>query len=334
MQNVPFCLFAPPQEGKKMVWEITSQCNMSCKHCCSDSSLKVYQDEFIFSNQKLINQRIDEMFLFGVRELYISGGEPLLMKNILVFLEYLKRKKIKVSIASNGYFLNEPLIKKLSRIKIDLLHISLDGHLPRLHNFLRGGDFFNKITKNVRKLMKYKIPTRIGCIIWRGNEMFLEEMVRLCIKLNVEELRFSWLIRIGRFKNNPRLYPKRKWLSIMKEIEYLNKKYKNKIRITIHRKPEVRAKKIPLTCPGGDKLFFINPKGEISPCSWIAKIDPNFTTEDFLGKTKFEKLVRAKETSEFRKMVKKRKNKNFKGCPFVAKYRNNSYYSDDNLINT
>jgi hypothetical protein len=30
-------------------------------------------------------------------------------------------------------------------------------------------------------------------------------------------------------------------------------------------------------------------------------------------------------------MVKRRLNQKFYGCPFMAKYQNNSYYSNDNL---
>jgi len=308
---------------------------MQCKHCCSNAfnSQIVSLNEFIFLNQKLLERRINEMVSFGIKEFYISGGEPFLVKNIFEFLKSLKRKNTKVSIASSGYFLKENVIKKLSNLKINLLHISVDGHLARIHNSLRGGNFFNRIIKNINLMKKYKIPLRIGCIIWRENENHLEEMVKLCTKLEIEELRFSWLVRVGRFKKHPELYPKRKRLAIFKEIKNLQEKYRNNIKITAHRMAGAEYNNISQLCPAGDKLFFLNPSGKLSPCSWIAKIDSKLLTKKSLKETDIATLTNSKEFLKFKKIIKERRNKDFKGCPFIAKYQNGSYYSNDNLLN-
>ena len=114
MKRIPFCLFTSPQKGKKIVWEITSQCNMLCKHCCSSASFRnISLNEFIFSHQNLLKQRVNEMASFGIKEFYISGGEPFLVKNLFTILKYLKRKNVKASIATNGYLLSEKVVKKL-----------------------------------------------------------------------------------------------------------------------------------------------------------------------------------------------------------------------------
>ena len=331
MQDTSFCLFTPPPKGKKIVWEITSQCNMLCKHCCANASSRVPRNGFIFSDKKLINQNIQKMVALGIKEFYISGGEPFLAKGILSFLKSLKEKGVKVSVATNACCLNKTIIRNLSKIKIDFLHVSVDGHLPEIHNVLRGGNFFDKVVKNIRMLRRYKIPVRVGCMIWRNNENLLEEMVKLCINLRVRNLRFSWLIKVGRFKDNPQLYPKRKWLSVMDEIKRLKKKYRNKLGITTHRVPWLNSNSFQF-CPGGDRLFFLNPKGQLSSCSWIAKNDPNFITGKSLKEVGFENLIKDKEILKFKKMLEERKNKGFKGCPFFAQHLNYSYYSDDKLI--
>lgn len=326
-----FCLFTIPKNRKKIVWEIISQCNMNCKHCCANSSQSVYADNFIFINQEMIRKRINEMISSGIKEFYVSGGEPFLVKNIFDFLRYLKKQKTKVSVATNGYFINEKMCKELSEIEIDLLHISLDGHLAKIHNFLRGGNFFDRVVRNIKMLVKNNIPLRIGCIIWRKNENYLEEMVKFCIQLGVENLRFSWLIKIGRFIQNQQIYPKRKYFSILREIENLKEKYKNEIKLSIHRELKMKNKGILGTCPGGKNLFFLNPKGQLSPCSWIAKSDNKFTTNLTLKEMNFQRLANSNEILSYRKMVHQRSKQKFYGCPFIARYQNNSYYSNDNL---
>lgn len=327
-----FCLFTIPQNSKKIVWEITSQCNMNCKHCCADSFSLVHNDNFIFINQKIIRKKINEMISSGIKEFYITGGEPFLAKDIFAFLKYLKKKRAKISIATNGCFINEKNCKELSEIGITLLHISLDGHLAKIHNFLRGGNFFDKVVGNIKLLIKKKMPLRVGCLIWRKNENYLEEMVKFCIRLGIKNLRFSWLIKVGRFTQNPQIYPKRKYFSVLEEIEDLKEKYKNKIELSIHRGLKIENTNVLKICPGGKKIFFLNPKGQLSPCSWIAKSDNQFTTTNFsLKEMNFQKLANSNEILNYRKMVSQRSKQRFYGCPFIARFHNNSYYSNDNL---
>ncbi len=323
-----FCLFTIPKKGKKVVWEITSKCNMFCRHCCANALSKINFNEWVFSNEKLIKRRLNEMISFGIKEFYISGGEPLLVENIFDIINFLKRKKAIVSIATNGYCLNEKAIKKFSKYGVNLLHISLDGHLSEIHNALRRGNFFERIVKNLAIVKKYKIPLRIGCIIWRENENFLEEMVKFCLNLEIKELRFSWLIKVGRFKQYPETYPKRKWIAVMREIKILKEKYKNKIVISIHRNPFIKT----VTnhqCPGGEKLFFLNSQGKLSPCSWIAKIDSNFITKSSLTKKTFKELINSRPILDFRQLVKERQKRKLKGCPFISKNQSGSCFCEE-----
>jgi MoaA/NifB/PqqE/SkfB family radical SAM enzyme len=328
--NFDFCLFTIPRKWKKIVWEMTSRCNMSCQHCCANAPLNLDFDEFIFSSEKLIKRRLEEMVSFGIKEFYLSGGEPFLVENLFDIVKFLKKKKAIVSIATNGFCLNEKIIKKLSEIRIDMLHVSLDGHLPEIHNTLRGGDFFDKIVENLQIIKKYRIPLRVGCIIWRRNEDFLEEMVKFCANLGIKELRFSWLIKVGRFKKNPKIYPKKRWITTMEEIEKLRKKYKHKIKISIHRSPFVKTNNYS-SCPGGEKLFFLNPKGQISPCSWIAKLDSRFLTIHTLLEKEFHELIFSEEMGKFKKIIEKRKKLHLQGCPFMSKCKFDSYFANDIL---
>jgi len=134
---------------------------------------------------------------------------------------------------------------------------------------------------------------RVGCIVWERNEDYLEEMVKFCKGLGVKNLRFSWLIRVGRFKVNPQLFPQKKWIEAAEEIKRLREKYKEEIKITAHRMPGERNASH--FCPGGEKIFFIDSQGRISSCSWISKITNYFTTKRTLKETGFQDLVDSSE---------------------------------------
>lgn len=310
-----YCLFTIPPRGKRVVWEITENCNMNCSHCCSDAH-KTCNNDFLFSEEKkdIAFKKVDEMMSLGVKEFYISGGEPFLTRDIFSFLAYLKGKGARVSIATNGYLINKKFVKKVSELGIDLLHISIDGHNEQIHNSLRGGDFFKQVVENISTLLDYNVPVRIGCIIWRENEHFLEEMVRFCIELGVGELRLNKLIKVGRFLENDQISPVRNWDSVIEDIKDLKRKYSDKMKITIH---ELDNKECTKVCPGGSLILFIDSKGRISPCSWIAKNSSQFTSKETIYDKKINKLLKENNIRNFKRNIEKSHEESFY-CPFMS----------------
>ena len=84
---------------------ITNNCNANCEFCCmwSDSSKKTFMD---FNTFKKIIDSEDKKF-----ELQLEGGEPLLHKDMYLFMEYAKStgRCLKIIILTNGILLNKHL---------------------------------------------------------------------------------------------------------------------------------------------------------------------------------------------------------------------------------
>ena len=89
MQDTSFCLFTPPPKGKKIVWEITSQCNMLCKHCCANASSRVPRNGFIFSDKKLSSLEIVVKYLKENELIELYKQIDLLFYKLLSFKKYL-----------------------------------------------------------------------------------------------------------------------------------------------------------------------------------------------------------------------------------------------------
>jgi MoaA/NifB/PqqE/SkfB family radical SAM enzyme len=330
MDDFDFCFFSSPKEGKRIVWEITNFCNMKCHHCCASASSQKNGNEFILSEKDFISHKLEEIMSLGIKEFYISGGEPLTVENILEVLSYLKSNGAKISLATNAYLIDEEKARRLSEMKIDLIHVSLDGHEAKVHNHLRNGNFFEQVISNIKLLVDNGIFVRIGCTVWRGNEMRLEEMVRLCIELGVKELRFNWPVEVGRLKKDSLIYPKRSKDSILKEVDMLKNKYETEMMISMHRKDRNSGKNS--ICKGGKELFFLDSNGCLSPCSWISKFDNNFITKNKLSTSSFSELINSNEIRNFEAMIKKRKDEGCSGCPFIAGLRKNNYYANDDDV--
>ena len=94
--------------GDKMIRQyinITNNCNANCEFCCmwSDSTKKTFLS---FDTYKNIIDSTSEDF-----ELQLEGGEPLLHKDLYLFMEYARStgRLKKIIILTNGFLLDENL---------------------------------------------------------------------------------------------------------------------------------------------------------------------------------------------------------------------------------
>lgn len=313
MKNTEFCLFTIPKNKIKAVWEITDRCNYDCKHCCSNSK----QTSKNPLNFKKAQKIIKDLKKIGVEEIYISGGEPFILKDFIQIVKYACSSGIKISIATNCSKILQKTAKDLKKIGIEKVHTSLDGHNPEIHSKIRG-DTFDFTVRGIKNLVKEKVYVRLGHVISKYSLPYIENMINYSIKLGVNELIFSWLIPVGRLKDNKSLIPNIRFEEFRKKFKNAQKKYGSKIKISLH-----RHKSIQNTfdkCPGGKRIFFINSKGQMAPCSWIAKLNPSFLSKKSIFETSILAIFKGHEFRKFRTMVKRSSSNRREKCPVFTKH--------------
>lgn len=130
---------------------VTYRCNAFCKFCH-------FGDHENFKNTpyaKLdeFKSNVSQLAELGVKFIDLTGGEPLLHKDIHLMAEYVKSFKMQTSITSNG-LLYPKFADKLAG-NIDLLHFSLDSPDEEEHNRIRKVDCFNHVLKSVEIAKSY-----------------------------------------------------------------------------------------------------------------------------------------------------------------------------------
>lgn len=144
----------------------TMKCNFVCPYCYEAN--KIYPQ----MNKEIID-KIKELFRKAKNNhKYLSvawyGGEPLLAFDII---EELSQEAIQVfgedycaSIVTNGYLLNDKIIKKLESLKIMKMQITLDGP-PEIHNKRRklpnGEDTFFVILNSIKRVIELSPNTEV-----------------------------------------------------------------------------------------------------------------------------------------------------------------------------
>lgn len=324
--NKEFCLFQVDE--KRVIWEVTKYCNYNCKHCCASASKIDTSDEL---DTERVLSLLDELKDFGIKEIYFSGGEPFSRKDIIKILKKAKSSGITCNISTNGSYLTESTAKKLQKLDLKKVHISLDSDKEKDFNEFRGGEYFAPTIRAIKLLKKHDIYVRVGTVIWQKNINRLEDMINYLIELGVDEVVFNWLIKVGRLVENDDVCVDLKYFDeTVKRIKSYTEKYREKIKISMHRKEKFCNNKD--ICPAGEKFFYISPEGYVSPCSWIKKMDSNFTTRKNLLNTSFKDIIREDAIQRFNKMKKQRNELYQTGCPAICKERNMTYFSKDPLL--
>ncbi len=178
---------------------ITDRCNFNCIYCQSKKPWKWLSSEEILSFEEIeeIARVSSEL---GVKRIRLTGGEPLLRKNVEVLIKKLSQIAgiEDLSLTTNGYFLEEKaLILKAAGLK--RINISLDTLKREKFKKLTGKDELNKILRGIEKALEVGFnPIKINVVVIKG---FNDEEIIDLAKLSLDkplEVRFIEFMPIGK----------------------------------------------------------------------------------------------------------------------------------------
>lgn len=154
--------------------ELTSKCNLKCKHCYNNSGVSVKE-----INIELLKDLILEFDKNIVTSITISGGEPLLYPKLNDLLKFIDEETlIKVAVNTNGIMLNDDkYLDILLDNNVKDIQISLDGS-EITHDYIRGEGTYKKTLAAIKKCISKGIRVRIGYTVNALNYGEIEEVIR------------------------------------------------------------------------------------------------------------------------------------------------------------
>lgn len=220
----------PVRPPLSIQFELTFRCNLNCLMCYNGSGparpSELTDDEWI----DIVRQAI----AMGIMEAIISGGEPLLRGQdfILGLLTLLTEASISSHLITNGSLVTESFVRNLRGLNIRFCQTSIDGPNAEIHNAIRGGDNFDKVTCATHLISSYGLNSRVGTTIQRGNENYIQEIIELAISLGAHDIVIDEFLPIGRsIANYQALRPRKSRMEIIEEARYYQNVYKDTILI-------------------------------------------------------------------------------------------------------
>lgn len=188
----------------QLFWECTWRCNLSCRHCGSDckssSAIKDMPAEDFLKVVDSILPHVDPHKL----NIVITGGEPLMRKDLEWVGRQLYDREMPWGIVTNGLLLTAERLESLRRAGLHNITISLDG-TEENHNWMRNHPLsFKRAYEAIRRVaaatdLNFDVVT---CVNRRSlNE--LNEIKELLIAAGVKRWRLFTIFPAGRAAQYP-----------------------------------------------------------------------------------------------------------------------------------
>lgn len=177
---------------------VTDRCNLKCIYCVPNSGIIHKKSDEILSYEEIL--RIVKVGAScGINKIRVTGGEPLVRKNIIYLINALSKIKgiNEVSLTTNGLLL-DTYAKDLKKAGLKRINISLDTLNSKKYNFITGKNALNKVLDGIYKAQKIGFnPVKINVVVMKGiNDDEIVEFARLTLN-EPYHIRFIELMPIG-----------------------------------------------------------------------------------------------------------------------------------------
>ena len=194
-----------PAKGNRIInylrLSVTDRCNLRCMYCMPDEGVDFVPHNQILSYEEMLHL-VALSVKAGIRKVRLTGGEPLVRKGFIPFLEKLSAiENLKeISLTTNGVLLKEFALD-IKRCGICRINVSLDSLNPQRFVRITGRDYFHRVLEGIEEADRLGFaPIKINVVAMRGiNDDEILDFGRLTLT-RPYHIRFIEFMPIG--KNN------------------------------------------------------------------------------------------------------------------------------------
>ena len=248
-----------------VVAELSYRCPLKCVYCSNPVDFHAMLDEL--STEQWC-RTFTEAADLGVVQLHLSGGEPLVRKDILPLVQHAQACDLYTNLITGGTLLDEDRLKELKTAGLEHIQLSIQDTDQRTADLIAGMPAYDKKLASAESIRKLDFPLTINITLHRLNIERVSEIIRLAAELGAQRLElantqyYAWAL-----ENRSALMPTREQYD---QAEQLAREARTRYRGTM----EIVFVKIdyfgdrPKACSGGwaRSYMVITPTGVVLPC--------------------------------------------------------------------
>ena len=264
--------------------EISSKCTLRCPRCArqevpdslinTELALEFFKRNFT-----------EEFILANLEKITFCGddGDPIYAHDLIAVIEYIKSiKPVEIVIITNGSHKKPDYWTALGNVltEADTVHFSVDGYDNASNNLYRVNSDFVSIIQGIEVLRATgKCRLVWAAIAFKFNEDHIDYMQSLANKLGMDAFQLTRSTKFGKIYPNygtiDPLQPSDRYVSNTHRFERDTTRFNNNvsnihpINITLYNQVKDNPTIIPL-CEIGNKGLYIDARGRLFPCCWVA----------------------------------------------------------------
>jgi len=274
-------------------WNLTYRCNLSCEHCYLDAGPKknrLLHTENFSDRSELTTAEcfkvIDEIASFAPECITIlTGGEPLLRRDIVEIVRYANSKMLWVVVGTNGVTITETLAQILKAEGVRGFALSLDALDAERHDKFRvvKGAWENTV-KGAKILNSTGFPFIIQTTVGKHNVDDLERIAAFARDdLGAKVWNLYFLVQTGRGQFVSDISAA-EYENVLRCLHAIQKRYLTSMKVNakcaphytrwlFEQDPDSPALKSFVGgaggCPAGTHYLGIRPNGDVTPCPYL-----------------------------------------------------------------
>lgn len=235
--------------------EVAATCNLTCSHCFAGT---LPRREAALSLVQL-DQLFQELVAMGCFRVSLTGGEPLMRRDLLDILDLASGRGLHPSLTTNALLLTEEMARQLGRRKLVWLNVSLEGASPESNDPVRGQGTWQRVRQKLA-LLREHCRFSLAFTLTSRNAHEVEDCVRLAQEVGATTAVFRPLYPVGAALNRPDLMPT--YAQYAEAVESLSFSPYSRARVAAH---SYTGK----GCGAANLICSISLGGTVNPCSYL-----------------------------------------------------------------
>ncbi len=262
----------PSWRPELVSWNTTQRCNLRCGHCYLAAG-KAAPDELTLAEGRRL---IDDLAAAGTRMLILTGGEPLLRRDLGELVAHAAARGLLPVLGTNGMLLTPDKVQHLRQRGLAGAAISLDSIDPAQHDRFRGvvGAWAGAV-RGLRACVTHEVPVLVQTTVLPWNYGEIEALIELAEAESAMGFTLYFLVCTGRGESLSDISPEQyeSALGVLVDAQARHPRLTIRARCApqVARVAAERESALVASagCPAARQYCRITPEGHVTPCPYL-----------------------------------------------------------------
>ncbi len=245
--------------------ELTYRCPLACAYCSNPVNLTDYGDELTTAEWRRV---LDEAAELGVLQLHLSGGEPLLRRDVVELAAAANALGMYTNLVTSALGLSRRRAEELRDAGLDHVQVSVQADEPALSDRIAGTPSFGRKVEACRLVKELGWPLTLNVVLHRGNIDRVGAVLDLAEELAADRVELANTQYYGwAWRNRDALLPSRAQLAAAEPVVSAARERLAGRMDVIYVLPDYYSR-YPKPCMGGwaARQLTVAPNGDVLPC--------------------------------------------------------------------